>query len=125
MKTMLCAVSLVTSLGLARAHDTSCDSDFAYYQAAAAAYVAPVVYQAMVVYQGPVAYHGPVYYVTPPALPACPIVYETPCPPLSTVVCIGGGGAYSYSTCGYPGSTVYTIGSAYARPMGGRFARRH
>jgi hypothetical protein len=115
MKTLLCVVSLIASLGVARAHDTGCAPNAAYYQASAAAYLTPVVYQALAVYQGPVAYYAPVYYVTPPASFGYPSKYERACPPRSTVVCIGSGGVYSYSNCGYPGSTLVIIGSRYAR----------
>jgi len=97
MKTLtsLVFISCCINGALAQIVDDS-DENQAEYAVPAVVYEAPVVYQAPVLYQMPVIYYGPVYYVS--SLAGVIPRYEPVCPPVSTVITIGGrGGVYSYS----------------------------
>ena len=124
MKTTFCLVTVLASVGLARAQEGDYAPDSEAYSTPVV-YTPPVVYQAPVIYQAPVVYYAPVYYLASAAALAgyvsCDRGYTAP----STVIHITGGqGTYSYSNYGDCGSTVIHIGARQNRaPAYYRFNR--
>ena len=124
MKTNLaptCLVSVILTLAAAR--DGTMAQEYADpaetplgeltdgYTPGSVVYEAPVVYNGPVRYEAPVVYNGPVYYVnqTPEFVTPQPALAAS-CDATSTVVVIGGGGAYCYGHRGDSGQSVIRFG---------------